>query len=352
MRRHLVAAGIAAAALIPTFAFAQQSCEQAQNNRTAGTVAGAGLGALFGSAVAGRGDRTTGAVLGGIGGAILGNQLSKSSADCSRAYGYYDNNGLWHASGVNRANAQGYYDRGGTWVQGAPNGYYNSQGTWTVSATSASAAGYYDRENRWVPASASGYYDTSDRWVAGSASGYYDTLGRWVAGPATGRYDNDGRWMAGQANGRLENGVWIEAAQPGYYDNGRWRAGEVTGYYDTQGRWIGTSAQRAQPVVYQQGRTLWDGAPSDARGRQAWLDQRIRQGINDGTLTRNNGDEALRSLNEVRRQEANMRHDRGRLSRRDEATILARLDIVGNNIRWSRDNDRRYGRRDNGRRGD
>nr|QQZ51699.1 hypothetical protein JKL49_12535 [Phenylobacterium glaciei] len=43
MRKTLLAAGIAAAALLPTFALAQQTCEQSNNNRIAGTVIGAGL---------------------------------------------------------------------------------------------------------------------------------------------------------------------------------------------------------------------------------------------------------------------------------------------------------------------
>src|SRR6187455_2678667 len=102
MRIHQLAAGVAVAALIPTFALAQTTCEQRRTNRVVGTVAGAGIGALLGSAIAGHGDRNTGAVIGGIGGAVAGNQLSKSQGDCSRAYGHYDNAGAWHASNVSR----------------------------------------------------------------------------------------------------------------------------------------------------------------------------------------------------------------------------------------------------------
>ena len=102
MRKQLIVAGIAAATLIPTFAFAQQSCEERRNNRVAGTVVGGVLGALAGSAVAGRGDRNEGAVIGGVGGAVIGNQVSKGNGDCQRAYGYYDNSNQWHANSVNR----------------------------------------------------------------------------------------------------------------------------------------------------------------------------------------------------------------------------------------------------------
>ena len=62
MRKHLLAAGIAAITLIPTLAAAQQTCEERRSNRVAGTVVGGVLGAIAGSAVAGHGDRNEGAV--------------------------------------------------------------------------------------------------------------------------------------------------------------------------------------------------------------------------------------------------------------------------------------------------
>jgi len=49
MRIQTLVAGVCAAALIPTAALAQQTCEQRQNNRVAGTVVGAGVGAVAGS---------------------------------------------------------------------------------------------------------------------------------------------------------------------------------------------------------------------------------------------------------------------------------------------------------------
>ena len=167
MRKDMIIAGIASLALMPAFAFAQTACEQQSANRVGGTVVGAGAGALAGSAIAGRGSHTEGAILGGIAGAVIGNQVSKGSLDCSHAYGYYDGEGRWHATGVSRDYAQGYYDRDGRWVAGAPNGHYESDGRW-ISASGA--AGYYDSNGYWVPASASGYYDSDGRWVSpGSA---------------------------------------------------------------------------------------------------------------------------------------------------------------------------------------
>ena len=314
MRIQLVAAGVAVAALIPSFAMAQQTCEQRQANRTVGTVAGAGIGALLGSAVAGRGDRTAGAVVGGLGGALLGNQLSKSNGDCSRAYGYYDTSGAWHASNVSRDNAQGYFDRDGQWIDGAPTGHYDRSGRWTTASADATAAGYYDSNRRWVPASATGYY-ANGRWVEGAASGHYDTRGRWIAGPTTGHYDANGRWMAGPAP-RMSD------THPGYYDQGQWRRGTVTGYYDTQGRWIRVDADSDQSR---------DRASLDER--QTRLSDRIRRGLNDGTLTRREGDQALGALASIGRDERNLRQRNGNLRPRDEQALQARLDTLSQDVR-------------------
>ncbi|MFZ3007480.1 MAG: glycine zipper 2TM domain-containing protein [Phenylobacterium sp.] len=343
MRKTLLAAGIAAAALLPTFALAQQTCEQQQqNNRVAGTVIGAGLGAILGSQVSGNGARTEGSVIGAIGGAIAGNQIAKSRSNCAsaNAYGYYDTNGAWHANAVNQASAQGYYDRDGRWVDGAPNGYYDSQNRWIAANTNASASGYYDRNGRYVPASAGGYYDVNGQWVGASASGYYSN-GRWIAGPATGRYDANGRWVAGSTPGRrASNGAWVADAQPGYYNsNGRWVAGQAYGYYDGQGRWVATAPSAGgygQNASYQQG-SVWAGAPMDIRGRQTWLQDRIQRGLNDGSLSRAEAAQANRSLSMISRQERGMRHYRnGQLGARDAATIQAKLDTVAATIRLDR----------------
>lgn len=343
MRKNLFVAGVAAAALLPSLAFAQSACEQRNTNRTAGTVAGAGIGALLGGAVAGRDDRATGAIVGGIGGAILGNQLSKSKDNCAQAYGHYDTQGQWHANSVQQSQARGYYGRDGAWVEGAPNGYYDAQGRWVVASTGSSTSGYALARGGWAPASAGGYYDTNGQWVGGAASGYYNRSGRWVAGPAVGRYDNRGRWIAGEAAGRRDaNGAWIADAQPGYYENGRWRAGEAHGYYDTQGRWIATSVSAGGYAANanHDGRG-WADAPSDFTGRAAWLDQRIRRGQDEGRMSRRDASDALRSLSALRREESGMRHRNGQLNRRDEIYMQAKLDTLSDGLRWTNREPRR-----------
>lgn len=211
MRKHLLAAGIAAATLIPTFALAQTAPCRTENNRMVGTVAGAGIGALAGSAVAGHGNKTEGAVLGGVLGAVIGNQVSKGGSDnCARAYGYYDANGRWHANAIDQASAQGYYDRNGNWVAGAPNGYYDNSGRWM---SASSQRGYYDRSGYWVPPSTTGYYDINGRWVTAApsagASGYnasYDSRTFWADAPTDIRQREawlERRIQRGQRDGSL-----------------------------------------------------------------------------------------------------------------------------------------------------
>ena len=340
MRKRILAAGLAAAALIPSLAVAQQTCaERERSNRVAGTVAGAALGALAGSAVSGRGARTEGAVIGGVGGASIGNQLAKGRVDGIDSYGYYDSNGIWHANTYASQNAVGYYDANGVWVDGAPNGYYDASGRWVT----ANSSGYYDSSGRWVPASATGYYDANGRWIAGAAPGYYDN-GRWRTGATYGYYDVNGRWISGEAPGRYVNGRWVADPAPGYYDtSGRWVAGPVSGYYDVNGRWIVTAPSAggyARDVTYE-GRDLWAGAPMDVRQREAWLERRINRGLRDGSLNRLEANRALRELASIRRQEYRLARD-GVFSNRDRAVIQARLDELSRSIRWMRNNDNRY----------
>jgi hypothetical protein len=334
MRKLLLVAGLAAAALAPSLAFAQQSCAQQHSNQVVGTLGGAGAGALLGSAVAPRGDRGVGAVIGAVGGAVVGNQLTQPDRDCSHAYGYYDQNNQWHANGIDRADARGYFDRDGAWVAGAPNGYYDGNGRWIAAREDAAASGYYDARGRWVPASADGYYDDGGQWVA-SVSGYYDSSGRWVPGQTVGTYDANGRWMPDARNGHTgANGVWIADSQPGYYDSDHhWRAGPARGYYDSQGVWIATAAS----VEAYGADVSFDGAGGrrDVDTREAWLEQRINSAARDGALNRDDAGSDLDRLNSIRRDETGMRDSSGQLSPRDEARLQGRLDRLSTALRQS-----------------
>jgi hypothetical protein len=334
MRKLLLVAGLSAAALVPSMALAQPSCQAQRDHQVVGTVAGAGIGALIGSAVAPRGDRGTGAVIGGVSGAVIGNQATRADADCAHAYGYYDQHNQWHANAVDRVDARGYFDRDGVWVEGSPNGYYDADGRWIATANESSADGYYDSRGLWIPASAGGYYDGAGQWVA-SASGYYDDNGRWVSGVTTGAYDARGHWVSGARSGHVDaNGVWVADSQRGYYGpDHHWRTGPARGYYDTRGVWIAItpSAGAAGADASYRG----DGEHRDVDSRARWLEQRIRSAGASGALSQDDTAHFLGELGAIRRQEMGMRNDNSGLSPRDEAELQGRLDNLTATVRQS-----------------
>ncbi len=53
-----------------------------KENGTTGLLIGAGVGALAGNELAGRGDRTLGTLLGAVGGALLGREIDRSNSRC------------------------------------------------------------------------------------------------------------------------------------------------------------------------------------------------------------------------------------------------------------------------------
>ena len=95
MKTLLMAAAVAAMALPPSLASAQQwraaphygaydpcaGAKRAAGNR--GALTGGVLGAVAGSAIAGRGSRAGGAVVGGAIGALAGHEIGRSNVSCS-----------------------------------------------------------------------------------------------------------------------------------------------------------------------------------------------------------------------------------------------------------------------------
>lgn len=328
MRRPIFAASIVAVALIPSIAYSQTNCERQRSKQIVGTVAGAGVGAVIGNVVAGHDDKTAGTIIGAIGGAVIGNQATKPEGDCRHAYGYYDENNRWHATGVSSSDAKGYFDRSGRWVQGAPNGYYGDGNRWISNSGITGGDGFYGSQGEWVPSSANGYYDRNDQWIAGTASGYYDERGRWVAGVTTGHYDERGRWIAGTPSGhRDENGAWIADPQPGYYDtDGRWHTGATSGYYDSRGRWISNTLETPRGDQAMHGREILS--------QVVRLEQYVRSANSQRTLRRSEATNALRELSSIRSRERYMQHDRmGHLSVQDEAALQVRLNRLGERLR-------------------
>jgi hypothetical protein len=353
MNKFMLTVGTLAALSTPVVVAAQQTCEQQRNNRTIGTVAGAGIGAVLGSVIAGRGDKTEGAIIGGLVGGLGGNQVSKSRQGCENAYGYYDKSGVWHATNVSASAAAGYYDRDGKWVAGAPRGYYDSNNRWVASNMDDSRAGYRDSRGQWIPASANGYYDADNRYQAGVSAGYWDN-GRWVAGRTTGSYDSRGRWIAGRASARQDTqGNWVYDPQPGYYDNGRWIAGSTRGYYDTRGTWISVDGYAGNTGGYSGnnnngypgnngGYTDNDqnDGPRDVRSRLARLDDRIERGENNRMLSRGEANRARAELASITRYDRSLRNRRGYISPRNEALVQARLNRLSDVLREARQDAR------------
>jgi hypothetical protein len=317
MRKHILATGIALAALIPSVATAQTSCERQRSGRVAATVGGAAAGGALGAVVAGKGDRVEGGIIGGVLGAIAGNQIAKPDQDCRRAYGWYDRDGRWHATGVSSANARGYFDRNGDWVEGRPAGYYDGD-RWVAYNADPDSYGYWDRNGYYVPATATGYYDRNGRWVAAEAPGYYDQRGRWVASPARGYYDSRGRWVSGET--RLE--------QPGYWSNGRWIAGTTRGYYDSRGRWVSIDNRTGMGGPYEgaSGGYDWNNQPTDAMQRIQWLRNYIRDAGYDNRLTSAERRYADSELGAIESQHRLFMQSGGTLTVREEARTDMRLD--------------------------
>ena len=89
----LTALGVTAGPLLATHAEAATRhrvyvCEKSKARTRNGTLIGAGGGALLGSAIAGHGAKTEGAVLGGVLGGVAGHQVGKKKK-CHYVYRYY-----------------------------------------------------------------------------------------------------------------------------------------------------------------------------------------------------------------------------------------------------------------------
>ena len=176
MRRLLLIAGVAAL-VVPGIAAAQPGCrEQQHENRVAGTVVGAGFGALLGGVITGR---PAGAVLGAVGGGAVGNVAAGESTNCDNVSqnGYYATNGVWHYS-------DGYYDNGGAWHTAS--GYYSGDGKWVEGAppdaSGPPAAGDYGADVAYTgPADDLG---GREHWIA-------DRIGRGESAGAISHLDAD-----------------------------------------------------------------------------------------------------------------------------------------------------------------
>ncbi len=122
MNKKFIVAGVLAAVL-PSAALAQPpdpACVQSnQNSKVAGTVLGAGAGALLGSVLAGRHSRGEGAVLGAVGGGVAGNVITGQRNDpCPPGYYYPQQQPGYGPPPPNNGYGQGGYGQPGYQQQG------------------------------------------------------------------------------------------------------------------------------------------------------------------------------------------------------------------------------------------
>ncbi|WP_226946626.1 glycine zipper 2TM domain-containing protein [Rhizorhabdus phycosphaerae] len=332
MRKLMIAAGVAALAIgQASVAQAETVCKQDKSGRTIATIAGAGIGAILGRVIDGGRHKEVGTIVGGVAGGVAGNQLAKGDNKCAQAYGYYDENGRWHANRLSSRDARGYYDRDNRWVEGPPNGYYDRNNRWVSFEGDGRNSGYWDREGRWVPIGVPGYYAADGQWVAASMPGYYDRRGRWIEGETYGRYDANGVWVPGSRPSATAGGYWEPATAPGYYDaNGRWVRGNVRGYYDARGRWVSLG-----PVAGNNG----VDRRFDTRERAARIEARIDRQRDRGVISKREADAARTQLNSIRREEDRLRASGGRFTANEESLIQQRLDQLNRQIRADREDD-------------
>lgn len=272
MMKHLLAAGLVAAVSIPSLASAQSNCQDRRHdNRVAGTVIGAGLGALLGNVVSEGGGKTGGTIIGGVGGAVAGNVIAGSGTHCGEnRYGYYDQSGQWVP---NTRNAEGYYDANGQWV--------------TTRAD-------------YAPRSDQGYAQPSEQ-------GYAQPYDQRDAQPSYQGY-------AQPSDPNYARPAYQTYAQPS--DQGY--AQPAPGY--------------SQDGAYSN-RDRWADAPRDTRQREAWLDRRIRQQMANGQLGYREGRRALRDLASIRQRDNSYRNYDGRLNRDQQDYIEAQLAQVRDRVR-------------------
>jgi hypothetical protein len=83
---------------------------------------------------------------------------------------------------------------------------------------------------------------------------------------------------------------------------------------------------------------FWRGAPESLHEREEFLEHRIRDGMEDRSLDRDEGRRAMEDLRSIREQEEHsQREDRGYLSDRHRAELTERLNDLGRRLHWMRE---------------
>lgn len=200
--------------------------------------------------------------------------------------GYYDDNGVWHAS-------TGYYDSNGNWVEGAP------PAPAAPSAPTGPAYNGYGASG----APADNGYDGYGATGGPAASGY--------GAPGYNGYNGYGAPGAnyGAPGPSANNGYGAPGAPNGYGTPGAPAAG-------------GYGAD-----------TAYMGAHGDLGVRENWLGRRIEAGEYNGALSHYDADRDRGRLDSIRDLEGRLRGDHGGLTVDDRAELTARLDDLSSNVK-------------------
>ena len=121
-------------------------CRTLDQGRTgAGVLIGGGLGAIAGSQIAARGNRTEGSIIGGVLGAIIGSQVGRASN--SQCQTYDSHNDRYN----DRAATSGYYDDRGYRDDRRPGDRNNGRRYENGYEISADGYYYFDPRRGWLP---------------------------------------------------------------------------------------------------------------------------------------------------------------------------------------------------------
>jgi hypothetical protein len=126
-----------------------------------------------------------------------------------------------------------------------------------------------------------------------------------------------GGGVGGAAAGAFVGGATVHCGQNryGYYDDrGQWMSYRTTddGSVGPDGKWV------AGPPP--------EPDPGDTRARELRMQAALERRLDEGRVSRNEGRQALRSLNEISAIDADYRSDDGRLTPAQRQDIEARLD--------------------------
>lgn len=129
----------------PGSGYGHDRCRTYDEGRTgAGALIGGGIGAVAGSQIAGRGNRTEGSIIGGVLGAVIGAQVGRASNDDCREY---RDHGRAYDRHADRAYGYGHYER----RHGRHGDRYGDRRYENGYEVSADGYYYYDPRRGWLP---------------------------------------------------------------------------------------------------------------------------------------------------------------------------------------------------------